>query len=701
MSFMINTNTIAMNSYAALVSNNRELNLSANRLSSGLKINSAADDAAGMVIADALRSQANSLGQAIKNANDAVGVLQIADKAMDEQIKIIDIIKTKATEAAADGQSKTSRVAIQEDIIKLTNELDNIANSTSFNGINLLSGAFTNKEFQIGAYSKESIKISIGDTSSGKIGSTRFETTATISAAATTALKFSNLDGSFVQIKNVVISHSTSTGLGVLTEAINKSSNATGVKAGYKVTTTGFNAVQAGDILSLKINDILIGDISDIKVGDENRKLANAVNAVSAQTGVRASIDANKRLTLISIDGRGIKVETNSINNATLDGLDSVMQIKMFGKQGFRALDAALNFSRQFTINGVTIGAAATSSAADKVAHINLFSAQTGVSAGVDIGGFITLFGDERGVKITTGTANSGNDSRALGMNVGLDNRTIFGNVAPNVALNLSANFTINGVKVGSAASGSIVDKINHINAFANQTGVSAITNMGRIQLISVDGRMNITSANMGSAVTDGAALGITRPLQNSSIVVGYIPVLSTNQNYGRLTLISSGSSDIAVEDSVNALNANLNMAKQSATVNLKNVSGAFPSSVGVAGGAYANRAESDAAETAMGLGVTTSAGAMMVMDIAESAMKALDKIRASIGSMQNQIISTINNISVTQANVMQAESNIRDADLAKESMNFSKRNLLTKSGSFAMAQASQKQQNILKLLQW
>ena len=211
---------------------------------------------------------------------------------------------------------------------------------------------------------------------------------------------------------------------------------------------------------------------------------------------------------------------------------------------------------------------------------------------------------------------------------------------------------------------------------------------------------MNITSASTIAAVVDGAALGITRPLQNSPLVVGYIPTLSTNQNYGRLTLTAEGSRDIVVTDTNNSINQNLNIPSQSVTANLREVRGNFLASVGLAAGAYANMAESGAASSVMGSGVTTRTGAMMVMDIAESAIKALDKIRADIGSVQNQIVSTINNISTIQANVTQAESNIRDVDFAEESANFSKKNLLAKAGSFAMAQANQVQQNIMKLLQ-
>ena len=105
-------------------------------------------------------------------------------------------------------------------------------------------------------------------------------------------------------------------------------------------------------------------------------------------------------------------------------------------------------------------------------------------------------------------------------------------------------------------------------------------------------------------------------------------------------------------------------------------------------------------AEQNLGAGVTTLKGAMAVMDIAEAALKALDGIRADLGSAQNQLVVTINNISVTQVNVKSAESNIRDVDFASESADFSKFNILAQSGSYAMAQANAVQQNVLRLLQ-
>ena len=177
MSFRINTNIAAMNAHANSQITDRALSSSLGRLSSGLRIQTAADDASGLVIADSLKSQANSLGQAIANGNDAIGIVQTADKAMDEQIKILDTIKTKAIQAAQDGQNSDSRRALQNDISRLLEELDMIATTTSFNGQQLLNGNFSNKNFQIGAYSNETAKVSIGATNSNTIGHTRFETT--------------------------------------------------------------------------------------------------------------------------------------------------------------------------------------------------------------------------------------------------------------------------------------------------------------------------------------------------------------------------------------------------------------------------------------------------------------------------------------------------------------------------------------------
>ncbi|HEC1770462.1 TPA: flagellin A [Campylobacter lari] len=309
MGFRINTNVASLNAQANANLNSRALDNSLSRLSSGLRINSAADDASGMAIADSLRSQANTLGQAINNGNDALGILQTADKAMDEQLKILDTIKVKATQAAQDGQSTKTRNMLQADINRLMEELDNIANTTSFNGKQLLSGGFTNQEFQIGSQSNQTIQASIGATQSSKIGVTRFETGSMSHTSGVAQLTIKNYNGiDDFKFQPVVISSSVGTGMGALAEEINRVSDITGVRANFLVQTTGVGPIKAGTTSDdFAINGVKIGKV-DYKDGDENGALISAINSVKDTTGVEASKDANGRLVLNSRDGRGIEI---------------------------------------------------------------------------------------------------------------------------------------------------------------------------------------------------------------------------------------------------------------------------------------------------------------------------------------------------------------------------------------------------------
>jgi len=316
MSFRINTNVNALNTHANAVSNNVDLSKSLNKLSSGLRIQTAADDASGLSIADSLRSQASALGQAIANGNDAIGIIQVADKAMDEQLKVLDTIKTKATQSAQDGQTTQSRQALQADIVRLMEELDNIGNTTSFNGQQLLNGTFSNKEFQIGAYSNQTVKASIGATTSDKIGLTRFESSKLITKMDVVNLKFLNVDGvNDVGVTSAVISTGIGKGLGALAENINKVADKTGVRATADVTWKASAAIAGGLIQSLTINGVKIGDL-EVKANDANGALVNAINSVKDQTGVEASVDAETgKMVLTSRDGRAIVATGKDISN--------------------------------------------------------------------------------------------------------------------------------------------------------------------------------------------------------------------------------------------------------------------------------------------------------------------------------------------------------------------------------------------------
>ncbi|AGQ95638.1 flagellin A [Campylobacter jejuni] len=575
MGFRINTNIGALNAHANSVVNARELDKSLSRLSSGLRINSAADDASGMAIADSLRSQAATLGQAINNGNDAIGILQTADKAMDEQLKILDTIKTKATQAAQDGQSLKTRTMLQADINRLMEELDNIANTTSFNGKQLLSGNFINQEFQIGASSNQTVKATIGATQSSKIGLTRFETGGRISSSGEVQFTLKNYNGiDDFQFQKVVISTSVGTGLGALAEEINKSADQTGVRATFTVETRGMAAVRAGTTSdTFAINGVKIGQV-EYKDGDANGALVSAINSVKDTTGVEASIDANGQLLLTSREGRGIKIE-GSIGGGAFINKDMM--------ENYGRLSLVKNDGKDILISGT--GLSFTGFGASN------FISQVSVSLRESKGRF------------------DANTADAMG----------FGSVNKGLVL----------------AASSIADYMS-----AEGSGFSA-----------------------GSGYSVGSGKNYSATLTANAIAISSVSTISKIYN------VSTGSG----------------FSSQSGLSQFATMKTSAGNSLGAKD------------ETA---GVTTLKGAMAVMDIAETATTNLDQIRADIGSVQNQLQVTINNITVTQVNVKAAESTIRDVDFAAESANFSKYNILAQSGSYAMSQANAVQQNVLKLLQ-
>jgi len=161
MGFRINTNVAAMNAHMHSVNNNVGLDKSLSALSSGHRINKAADDAAGLSIANKLSAQAEGLGQAIKNANDGIGLIQTADGALEEYGNILKRVRTLATQAANDTQSTESRAAISDEISSLMSEASDIASTTSFNGMKILDGSQNSGTFTFHTAAKNSSSTSL------------------------------------------------------------------------------------------------------------------------------------------------------------------------------------------------------------------------------------------------------------------------------------------------------------------------------------------------------------------------------------------------------------------------------------------------------------------------------------------------------------------------------------------------------------
>jgi flagellin len=170
MSLRIHTNPVESWAGRQLKESQQTLHSSLEKIASGKRINKSKDDASGMVIADSLGSQARGMGQAIKNASDAVSMAQIAEGALSDVSGIIQTIRTKAVEASQGSLGTESRQAIQSDIDNLIEQLDMIAKNTSFNGQKLLSGNFSDRSFQVGTNPNETISLSIDSAESSQLG---------------------------------------------------------------------------------------------------------------------------------------------------------------------------------------------------------------------------------------------------------------------------------------------------------------------------------------------------------------------------------------------------------------------------------------------------------------------------------------------------------------------------------------------------
>ena len=322
MTLRINTNLAALDAHKNMLKTDKGLSASLEKLSSGLRINRAADDSSGMAIADSLRSQGLSLGQAIRNANDGISMVQTADGALEESINIVNIIKTKSVQAAQDGQTTDSRKAIQADINKLMEELDIIARTTSFNNQKLLSGNFTNKKFQIGAYSGETVDISIGTGESTKIGHIS-TSDLTIAGTGTAALAiYSNIQDATYDINTVEVLYDNSkeNSMGALADAINKLSDTLGITANALVkTSTDFSINQGTTGSDFKINGVHIGELR-VEDNDSNGSLVASINSKTDQHGVFAAVDEEGKLILTSLDDRSIEVIQDTNTTGVLGG---------------------------------------------------------------------------------------------------------------------------------------------------------------------------------------------------------------------------------------------------------------------------------------------------------------------------------------------------------------------------------------------
>ena len=329
MGLYINTNIASLNAQRHLTGSASALGRSFERLSSGLRINSARDDSAGLAIASRFTSQIRGLNQAVRNTNDGISLAQTAEGALNESQNIIQRMRELAVQSANDTNSTSDRQSLQAEVTQLSSELDRIASTTQFNGSHILDGSFLGSRFHVGANSRETITVNIQDARSSALG--RQSRTDGGYVDTTYSLQSGAVQVNNVSIRGTVTADDTSsTTLNdssaiAKAAAINDSSKFTGVKAIVNKAVDDTNAaVTHGTLDSTDYVTINGQTITGIQVqnDDADNSLVNAINAVTDKTGVIASLDKDNRMVLTADDGRNIEVTSSTAAAADITGLN-------------------------------------------------------------------------------------------------------------------------------------------------------------------------------------------------------------------------------------------------------------------------------------------------------------------------------------------------------------------------------------------
>ena len=407
MALTINTNVMSLNAQRNLGTSQSQLAKSMQRLSSGLRINSAKDDAAGLAISDRMTSQIRGLNQASRNANDGISLAQTAEGALQESTNILQRMRELAVQSANDTNTSSDRASLQAEVSQLQSELDRIAETTTFNGKNLLDGSLGGAKFQVGANANQVISFSITSAKGSDLGTNRIEadggTMQDGTAAAAAAPANNNNAGGTVALAGTFngtgFAKSITIGVGdtagEIADAINAATETTGITA-TATTKVKLSSVDDG-ATSLKLNGVTIAATVD---DADLTTLVAAINDKSSTTGVTAEFGDDKtQLVLTSNSGEDIRLEdyTNGVATATVTGgyadgtfSGSTVTLTSGGATdstrvgGYVVLDSTESYTATFSTATIANSTTAIASTLEDVASISI-STQEGANDAISV----------------------------------------------------------------------------------------------------------------------------------------------------------------------------------------------------------------------------------------------------------------------------------------------------------------------------
>ena len=725
MALTINTNVASLNAQRNLGKSQADLSRSMQRLSSGLRINSAKDDAAGLAISDRMTSQIRGLNQAARNANDGISMSQTAEGALQETTNILQRLRELAIQSANDTNSASDRASLQAEVNQLKQEITRIANTTTFNERKVLDGSLINAQFQVGANANETISFAIASAKAEDLGSNEIATNSDIGIEAATssasATLFPAAAGSgvslaaaraaalpaqtvtFTFVDGTSNSGSLTDGMSALAAKIPVDSGAGVVStASYGTNSATFTFTPSGtwttgDSVVMTIGSGAASATFTVAYDATNGPTFNAAlaYAIANQTPPAGLSYASSGLTGLTVSagttGNNIEASALTVGGGALATVgyttpsDTSGTLTTAGQAYVQRASARYEFP---TSAGIV---SATSS-----------NSGLGVDAGED---------GLRGIGLTD--TNDGN-------NVVLQNLTVVGR-AGSATVEIPANST------ASAIAGLI-------NAEAAATGVTATARTSAtISDLTANGTIGFTLQGTNvdpipiSATVNPDNLGpLARAINDQSGNTGISAILSGDN--ASITLVQAEGFDIKIAgfshssnspaDSITVtgnqgagaiLTGNSGSSTNSTTVggeiafysiNSFNIT----SDIGVEAGSLfdsaANAANSSILYSVDSINISTVEGASAAIKIVDGAIGQIDSLRGDLGAIQNRFESTIANLNNVSENLSAARSRILDADIAQETSAMTKSNILQQAGVAILAQANTTPQLALQLLQ-
>lgn len=666
----INTNISALSAQKSMSDQIAKSDQAIERLSTGLRINHAADDAAGTAIASKMEAQVRSLGVAIRNGHDAISMTQTAEGSLGEMENILQRVRELAVQAGNSTLSATDRSAIQDEVTALTAEINDIAANTNFNGVKLLDGTNSSIDFQLGVDATDALNVKLEGASATDLGlsSSSGANVLTSGRIVLGALNSMAVDAVKINGQNAlsaltVTTASTTNGVKIIADGINLNTSIHGAVA------SGFNKIvgaEMGDDFSMTATLAITSDSASaitIAIQSSMSDLVDEINLKVA--GLTASLGQNNSLvlenttgaqiiigsggnevgfteatyegmyTLENVDGSDVKIELGNLANGYVQAASATAaHMNMLGlnethsadtTKGFAVTNDILALTDDIRINDVQVGATKLGSAQAKAAAVNAISDQTGVTANAST----TVFLD-------------------LDFDIDATNTT----------------FEINGTAIAVNALNSVSDVAAAINT-ADVGVVATASNEGLLKLFDAAGG-NITidmvaSSGYVAAMTDGDNIA------NATID-------RTMVGRGQISLTSDDGGIIKLTDNTVA---NSGLAK-----------------LGLEG-----QSEEQVSGTG-GVNVSTLSGATSALANIDAAIETLSGFRSSFGAVENRIDAKINNLTTLKVNTQAAQSRIEDADFAAETTNMTKAQILSQAATSMLAQANASKQNLLALLQ-